>query len=50
MSWSFLAYKLGDDYAEKRLDGLSGVRNILWSVGGGGASAVVGGIFTDDSS
>lgn len=36
-----LALPLGDD---KRLAGLSGVRNILWSVGGGGASAVVGGL------
>ncbi|KAF3577185.1 hypothetical protein DY000_02030790 [Brassica cretica] len=36
-----LGLPLGDD---KRQDGLSGVRNILWSVGGGGASAVVGGL------
>ncbi|CAN8273938.1 unnamed protein product [Cochlearia groenlandica] len=35
---------LGEDFARKRQDGLSGVRNILWSVGGGGASAVVGGL------
>ncbi|ESQ44826.1 hypothetical protein EUTSA_v10003151mg [Eutrema salsugineum] len=39
-----LGLPLGDDYAGKRQDGLSGVRNILWSVGGGGASAVVGGL------
>ncbi|KAG2262146.1 hypothetical protein Bca4012_013201 [Brassica carinata] len=39
-----LGLPLGDDYAGKRRDGLSGVRNILWSVGGGGASAVVGGL------
>ncbi|CAH8300264.1 unnamed protein product [Eruca vesicaria subsp. sativa] len=36
-----LALPLGEG---KRQDGLSGVRNILWSVGGGGASAVVGGL------
>ncbi|CAL9242377.1 unnamed protein product [Arabidopsis halleri] len=39
-----LGLPLGDDYAAKRLNGLSGVRNILWSVGGGGASALVGGL------
>ncbi|CAA7041702.1 unnamed protein product [Microthlaspi erraticum] len=39
-----LGLPLGDEYAGKRKDGLSGVRNILWSVGGGGASAVVGGL------
>ncbi|VVB07626.1 unnamed protein product [Arabis nemorensis] len=39
-----LGLPLGDEYAGKRQDGLSGVRNILWSVGGGGASAVVGGL------
>lgn len=39
-----LGLPLGDEYAAKRLNGLNGVRNILWSVGGGGASAVVGGL------
>ncbi|CAH2035063.1 unnamed protein product, partial [Thlaspi arvense] len=39
-----LGLPLGDEHAGKRQDGLSGVRNILWSVGGGGASAVVGGL------
>ncbi|XP_010481984.2 PREDICTED: protein ACCUMULATION AND REPLICATION OF CHLOROPLASTS 6, chloroplastic [Camelina sativa] len=37
-----LGLPLGDEYAEKRVNGLRGVRNILWSVGGGGASALVG--------
>ncbi|XP_010494186.1 PREDICTED: protein ACCUMULATION AND REPLICATION OF CHLOROPLASTS 6, chloroplastic [Camelina sativa] len=39
-----LGLPLGDEYAEKRVNGLRGVRNILWSVGGGGASALVGGL------
>lgn len=39
-----LGLPLGNEYAAKRQNGLSGVRNILWSVGGGGASALVGGL------
>ncbi|XP_010535306.1 PREDICTED: protein ACCUMULATION AND REPLICATION OF CHLOROPLASTS 6, chloroplastic isoform X2 [Tarenaya hassleriana] len=39
-----LGFPLGEEYRGKRLDGLRDVRNILWSVGGGGASAIVGGL------
>lgn len=32
----------------KRAEGLQGVRNILWAVGGGGAAAVSGGFTRED--
>ncbi|XP_009335546.2 protein ACCUMULATION AND REPLICATION OF CHLOROPLASTS 6, chloroplastic [Pyrus x bretschneideri] len=38
-----LALPLGDEYQSRREEGLHGVRNILWSVGGGGAVAIAGG-------
>ncbi|KAL6982717.1 Protein ACCUMULATION AND REPLICATION OF CHLOROPLASTS 6, chloroplastic [Sarracenia purpurea var. burkii] len=38
-----LALPLTDEYLTKRKEGLQGVRNILWAVGGGGASAIAGG-------
>ncbi|XP_038717646.1 protein ACCUMULATION AND REPLICATION OF CHLOROPLASTS 6, chloroplastic [Tripterygium wilfordii] len=38
-----LALPLGDEFRTKREEGLRGVRNILWAVGGGGAAAVAGG-------
>lgn len=43
-----LALPLGDDYHSKRAEGLQGVRNILWAVGGGGAAAVAGGYTRED--
>ena len=39
---------LGDEYLSKRAEGLQGVRNILWAVGGGGATAVSGGFTRED--
>lgn len=38
-----LALPLGDKYQARREEGLHGVRNILWAVGGGGAPAIAGG-------
>lgn len=38
-----LGLPLGEDFCTKRSEGLQGVRNILWSVGGGGAAAISGG-------
>ncbi|CAA3003029.1 protein ACCUMULATION AND REPLICATION OF CHLOROPLASTS 6, chloroplastic isoform X2 [Olea europaea var. sylvestris] len=38
-----LALPLDDEFRTKRAEGLQGVRNILWAVGGGGAAAVGGG-------
>lgn len=38
-----LALPLDDEYRTKREEGLHGVRNILWAVGGGGAAAISGG-------
>ncbi|KAK0577481.1 hypothetical protein LWI29_033576 [Acer saccharum] len=38
-----LALPLRDEYRVKRQEGLRGVRNILWAVGGGGAAAIAGG-------
>ncbi|XP_027092127.1 protein ACCUMULATION AND REPLICATION OF CHLOROPLASTS 6, chloroplastic isoform X1 [Coffea arabica] len=38
-----LALPLGEDFCTKRAEGLQGVRNILWAVGGGGAAAISGG-------
>lgn len=43
-----LALPLGDDYHAKRAEGLQGVRNILWAVGGGGAAAIAGGFTRED--
>ncbi|KAJ4702053.1 Accumulation and replication of chloroplasts 6, chloroplastic-like protein [Melia azedarach] len=38
-----LGLPLGDEYQARREEGLQGVRNILWAVGGGGAPAIAGG-------
>lgn len=43
-----LAFPLGDEYQMKRAEGLQGVRNILWAVGGGGAAAISGGFTRED--
>ncbi|KAG8377874.1 hypothetical protein BUALT_Bualt08G0079000 [Buddleja alternifolia] len=43
-----LALPLGDESQSKRGEGLQGVRNILWSVGGGGAAAIAGGFTRED--
>lgn len=43
-----LALPLGDEFSTKRAEGLQGVRNILWAVGGGGAVAIPGGFTRDD--
>lgn len=43
-----LALPLGDDFCTKRAEGLQGVRNILWAVGGGGAAAIAGGFTRED--
>ncbi|KAL3845292.1 hypothetical protein ACJIZ3_002695 [Penstemon smallii] len=43
-----LALPLGDEHQSKRGEGLQGVRNILWSVGGGGAAAIAGGFTRED--
>ncbi|EOY14922.1 PREDICTED: protein ACCUMULATION AND REPLICATION OF CHLOROPLASTS 6, chloroplastic [Theobroma cacao] len=43
-----LALPLGDEYRTKREEGLRGVRNILWAVGGGGAAAIAGGFTRED--
>lgn len=43
-----LALPLGDGYHSKRAEGLQGVRNILWAVGGGGAAAIAGGFSRED--
>jgi len=43
-----LALPLSDEYRKKRDEGLHGVRNILWSVGGGGAVAIAGGFTRED--
>ncbi|KAL3640946.1 Protein ACCUMULATION AND REPLICATION OF CHLOROPLASTS 6, chloroplastic [Castilleja foliolosa] len=39
---------LEEDYQSKRREGLQGVRNILWAVGGGGAAAIAGGLTRED--
>lgn len=39
---------LDDEYRQKREEGLHGVRNILWAVGGGGAAAIAGGFTRED--
>ncbi|KAJ9166019.1 hypothetical protein P3X46_020820 [Hevea brasiliensis] len=43
-----LALPLDDEYWMKRAEGLHGVRNILWAVGGGGAAPVAGGFTRED--
>ncbi|XP_052201592.1 protein ACCUMULATION AND REPLICATION OF CHLOROPLASTS 6, chloroplastic [Diospyros lotus] len=43
-----LALPLTDDCRTKRGEGLQGVRNILWAVGGGGAAAIAGGFTRED--
>ncbi|KAL5847764.1 hypothetical protein ACOSQ3_011288 [Xanthoceras sorbifolium] len=43
-----LALPLRDEYRVKRQEGLRGVRNILWAVGGGGAAAIAGGFTRED--
>lgn len=43
-----LALPLGDEWRTRREEGLHGVRNILWAVGGGGATAVAGGFTRED--
>ncbi|KAI7747331.1 hypothetical protein M8C21_016614 [Ambrosia artemisiifolia] len=43
-----LALPLDDEYRARRTEGLQGVRNILWAVGGGGAAAVAGGFTRED--
>ncbi|KAJ1398020.1 hypothetical protein SESBI_31358 [Sesbania bispinosa] len=43
-----LALPLGDEHRGRREEGLHGVRNILWAVGGGGAAAIAGGFTRED--
>ncbi|KAK7860322.1 protein accumulation and replication of chloroplasts 6 [Quercus suber] len=43
-----LALPLGDEYRSRREEGLLGVRNILWAVGGGGAAVIAGGFTRED--
>lgn len=43
-----LALPLVDEHQTRRTEGLQGVRNILWAVGGGGAAAVAGGFTRED--
>lgn len=43
-----LALPLDDEYLTRRTEGLQGVRNILWTVGDGGAAAVAGGFTRED--
>ncbi|CAN1127174.1 Protein ACCUMULATION AND REPLICATION OF CHLOROPLASTS 6, chloroplastic [Linum perenne] len=43
-----LALPLDDEFRMKREEGLQGVRNILWAVGGGGASPLSGGFTRED--
>lgn len=43
-----LALPLADEYRTKRAEGLQGLRNILWAVGGGGAAAIAGGFTRED--
>lgn len=43
-----LALPLDDEWRTRREEGLHGVRNILWAVGGGGATAIAGGFTRED--
>ncbi|KAK9023144.1 hypothetical protein V6N11_003372 [Hibiscus sabdariffa] len=43
-----LGLPLDDAHRTKREEGLHGVRNILWAVGGGGAAAIAGGFTRED--
>ncbi|CAL0332650.1 unnamed protein product [Lupinus luteus] len=43
-----LALPFGDEHRAQREEGLQGVRNILWAVGGGGAAAIAGGFTRED--
>ncbi|KAI3994908.1 hypothetical protein MKX01_041122, partial [Papaver californicum] len=43
-----LALPLDEEHQKRREEGLHGVRNILWAVGGGGASAIAGGFTRED--
>ncbi|KAK9165263.1 hypothetical protein Scep_000454 [Stephania cephalantha] len=43
-----LALPLDQEHQKRRGEGLRGVRNILWAVGGGGASAIAGGFTRED--
>ncbi|KAK7280711.1 hypothetical protein RJT34_25778 [Clitoria ternatea] len=43
-----LALPLDDEHRTRREEGLLGVRNILWAVGGGGAAAIAGGFTRED--
>lgn len=43
-----LALPLDEDHRAKREEGLQGVRNILWAVGGGGAVAPLGGFTREE--
>ncbi|CAL5205854.1 unnamed protein product [Lathyrus oleraceus] len=43
-----LALPLDDDHRARREEGLQGVRNILWAVGGGGAAAIAGSFTRED--
>ncbi|XP_071733208.1 protein ACCUMULATION AND REPLICATION OF CHLOROPLASTS 6, chloroplastic-like [Rutidosis leptorrhynchoides] len=43
-----LALPLDDEYRTRRIEGLQGMRNILWAVGGGGATAIAGGFTREE--
>ncbi|CAM8933743.1 unnamed protein product [Rhodiola kirilowii] len=43
-----LALPLDSEFKTEREEGLQGLRNILWAVGGGGAAAVAGGFTRED--
>lgn len=43
-----LALPLDEEHRPRREEGLHGVRNILWAVGGGGAAAIAGGFTRED--
>lgn len=43
-----LALPLDKEHQRRREEGLQGVRNLLWSVGGGGAAAIAGGFTRED--
>ena len=43
-----LALPLDNEWRKRREEGLHGVRNILWAVGDGGATAIAGGFTRED--